>query len=103
MKFNITLNPSQVEALTAAQQFSAPDKTPEEYLQSVVDGACASYATQYVVESVESLKTKMRKLNDDIDIIRAEKQELRDQRDAEKAKAETVTAELAALKESPTP
>lgn len=44
MEITITLTAERYDALTKTAELHLPKGTPEEYLQSVVDSACDSYA-----------------------------------------------------------
>lgn len=64
----ISLTEAQFAALSAAQEHNdlrdKLSRTPAEYLQAVVDGACASYAVQHSVDTVQGLQTKVAALTD---------------------------------------
>ena len=54
----IALTDERYEALTKTAELHLPKGTPEEYLQSVVDSACDSYARTYPEVSLEVYKQR---------------------------------------------
>ena len=54
----IALTDERYDALTKTAELHLPKGTPEEYLQSVVDSACDSYARTYPEVSLEVYKQR---------------------------------------------
>lgn len=80
----IALTDERYDALTKTAELHLPKGTPEEYLQSVVDSACDSYARTYPEVSLEVYKQRA-------EVAEAEKQ-------AEAEKVAKLQAELDAAK-----
>lgn len=88
MEITITLTAERYDALTKTAELHLPDCTPEEYLQSVVDSACDSYAHTYPEVSLEVYKD------------RAARAEAEKQAEAEKVAKLQAELEAAKLQES---
>lgn len=89
----LDLSDKRYAALTATAALHLPAGTPQDYLQTVVDSACDSYAQTYAEVSIDVYKR------------RAEEAEALARQEAEKAasaqaKADALEAEKAAVGES---
>lgn len=89
----ITLTDERYAALTATAELHLPAGTPQDYLQTVVDSACDSYARTYPEVSVEVYK---RRAEEAEALARQEAEKA----DAAQAKAAALEAEKAAAGES---